>query len=88
MPLTRQQKKNLNITDLEVYTMATEEAIDAKFEAFETCMKEKLRTIFANLADMSPYEASVEPYLYRFDVTYGESFAKDVGKPQRREGGE
>ncbi|RWW48207.1 hypothetical protein BHE74_00045741 [Ensete ventricosum] len=50
MPLTRQQKKSLNITDLEAYTMATEEAIDAKFEDFETRMEEKIRTIFAELS--------------------------------------
>ncbi|RRT69502.1 hypothetical protein B296_00037322 [Ensete ventricosum] len=50
MPLTRQQKKDLNITDLEAYTMATEEAINVKFEALETSMEEKIRTIVAELS--------------------------------------
>ncbi|RZS10465.1 hypothetical protein BHM03_00041730 [Ensete ventricosum] len=54
MPLTRQQKKSLNITDLEAYTMATEEAIDAKFEDFETRMEEKICTIFAELSISRP----------------------------------
>ncbi|RZR98523.1 hypothetical protein BHM03_00027883 [Ensete ventricosum] len=47
MPLTRQQKKDLNITDLEAYTMASEEAIDTKFEAFGNRMEEKIRSLFA-----------------------------------------
>ncbi|RWW68937.1 hypothetical protein BHE74_00023502 [Ensete ventricosum] len=47
MPLTRQKKKDLNITDLEAYTIASEEAIDAKLEAFENRMKEKIRSLFA-----------------------------------------
>ncbi|RZR95229.1 hypothetical protein BHM03_00024051 [Ensete ventricosum] len=47
MPLTRQQKKDLNIIDLEVYTMASEEAIDAKLEAFGNRKEEKMRSLFA-----------------------------------------
>ncbi|RWW63613.1 hypothetical protein BHE74_00029199 [Ensete ventricosum] len=43
-------KKDLNITDLEAYTMALEEAIDAKFEAFESCMEEKMQSLFAEFS--------------------------------------
>ncbi|RWW04872.1 hypothetical protein GW17_00031877 [Ensete ventricosum] len=50
MPLTRQQKKDLNITDLETYTMASEEAVDAKLEAFENRMEEKMRSLFAEFS--------------------------------------
>ncbi|RWW32274.1 hypothetical protein GW17_00003069 [Ensete ventricosum] len=50
MPLTRQQKKDLNITDLEAYTMASEEAIDAKLEAFGNRMEEKMRSLFAEFS--------------------------------------
>ncbi|RRT42115.1 hypothetical protein B296_00011238 [Ensete ventricosum] len=50
MPLTRQQKENLNIIDLEVYTMASEEAIDAKLEAFGNRMEEKMRSLFAEFS--------------------------------------
>ncbi|RZR95086.1 hypothetical protein BHM03_00023893 [Ensete ventricosum] len=50
MPLTRQQKKDRNITDLVAYTMASEEAINAKFETFESCMEEKMRSLFAEFS--------------------------------------
>ncbi|RWW46811.1 hypothetical protein BHE74_00047238 [Ensete ventricosum] len=50
MALTRQQKKDLNITDLEAYTMASEEAIDAKLEAFGNRMEEKMRSLFAEFS--------------------------------------
>ncbi|RWV82623.1 hypothetical protein GW17_00055860 [Ensete ventricosum] len=50
MPLTRQQKKDFNITNLEVYTMASEEAIDAKLEAFENRMEEKMRSLFSEFS--------------------------------------
>ncbi|RZS11709.1 hypothetical protein BHM03_00043075 [Ensete ventricosum] len=50
MPLIRQQKKDLNITDLEAYTMASEEAIDAKLEAFGNRMEEKMRSLFAEFS--------------------------------------
>ncbi|RWV81498.1 hypothetical protein GW17_00057078 [Ensete ventricosum] len=50
MPLTRQQKRDLNITDLEAYTMTLEEAINSKFEAFESRMEEKMRSIFAEFS--------------------------------------
>ncbi|RWW48457.1 hypothetical protein BHE74_00045465 [Ensete ventricosum] len=50
MPLTRQQKKDLNITDLEAYTMASKEAINAKFEAFENRIDEKIRSLFAKFS--------------------------------------
>ncbi|RWW02916.1 hypothetical protein BHE74_00043577 [Ensete ventricosum] len=50
MSLTRQQKKDLNITDLEAYTMASEEAIDAKLEAFKNRMEEKMRSLFAEFS--------------------------------------
>ncbi|RWV91072.1 hypothetical protein GW17_00046672 [Ensete ventricosum] len=49
MPLTQQQKKDLNIIDLEAYTMASEEAINAKFEAFESRM-EKMGSIFVEFS--------------------------------------
>ncbi|RWV81832.1 hypothetical protein GW17_00056716 [Ensete ventricosum] len=50
MPLIRQQKKDLNITDLEAYTMASEEALDAKLEAFGNRTKEKMRSLFAKFS--------------------------------------
>ena len=50
MPLTRQQKRDLNITDLESYTMASEEAINAKFEAFEARMEDKIRTLLTEFS--------------------------------------
>ncbi|RZR98411.1 hypothetical protein BHM03_00027763 [Ensete ventricosum] len=46
MLLTWQQKKNLNITDLESYATALEELIDVKLGAFEVCMKDKLYALF------------------------------------------
>ncbi|RWW83175.1 hypothetical protein BHE74_00008329 [Ensete ventricosum] len=50
MPLTRQQKKDLNIIDLEAYTMASEEAIDAKLEAFGNRMKRRCDPFLRNSA--------------------------------------
>ncbi|RWW83245.1 hypothetical protein BHE74_00008240 [Ensete ventricosum] len=47
MPLTQQQKKDLIITDLETYTMASEEAIDAKLEALEMRMEDRIYALFA-----------------------------------------
>ncbi|RWV81761.1 hypothetical protein GW17_00056786 [Ensete ventricosum] len=40
------KKKDLNITSLEAYTMASEEAISAKFEAFENHIDKKIRSLF------------------------------------------
>ncbi|RZS08280.1 hypothetical protein BHM03_00039220 [Ensete ventricosum] len=54
MPLTWQQQKDLNITDLEAYTMASEETINAKFEAFESRMEEKMRSLFADFSIGQP----------------------------------
>ncbi|RWV90135.1 hypothetical protein GW17_00047686 [Ensete ventricosum] len=45
----KQSKKDLNIADLEAYTVTSEEAPNVKFEAFEICMEEKIRTIFVEL---------------------------------------
>ncbi|RRT59124.1 hypothetical protein B296_00006163 [Ensete ventricosum] len=50
MPLTRQQKKDLNIIDLKVYTMASEEVIDATLEAFGNRIEEKMRSLFAKFS--------------------------------------
>ncbi|RRT78990.1 hypothetical protein B296_00024725 [Ensete ventricosum] len=49
MLLTHQQKKNLNITDLQSYAMASDNAIDVKLEAFEARMEDRLRTLFKEL---------------------------------------
>ncbi|KAJ8492179.1 hypothetical protein OPV22_013900 [Ensete ventricosum] len=49
MPLTRKQKKDLNITDLETYAMASEEAINAKFEAFQTRMEDRIHALVVEL---------------------------------------
>ncbi|RWW14782.1 hypothetical protein GW17_00021420 [Ensete ventricosum] len=46
MPLTRQHKKYRNISDMEIYAMASEDLIDAKLEAFETRMENKLYALF------------------------------------------
>ncbi|RZS10625.1 hypothetical protein BHM03_00041875 [Ensete ventricosum] len=40
MPLTRQQK-DLNITDLQFYAMASNDAIDIKLEAFQARIEDK-----------------------------------------------
>ncbi|RZS15268.1 hypothetical protein BHM03_00047097 [Ensete ventricosum] len=50
MPLTRQQKKDLNITYLEAYTMTSKEVINAKFEAFESRMEEKMPSLFTEFS--------------------------------------
>ncbi|RRT36453.1 hypothetical protein B296_00048057 [Ensete ventricosum] len=47
MPLTRQQEKDLDITDLESYAMASIDLIDAKLEAFESRIEDKLHALFA-----------------------------------------
>ncbi|RZR84294.1 hypothetical protein BHM03_00011079 [Ensete ventricosum] len=54
MPLTRQQKRDLNITNLETYAMVSEEAIDAKLEALETRMEDRIHAIFAELSLRRP----------------------------------
>ncbi|RWW83660.1 hypothetical protein BHE74_00007829 [Ensete ventricosum] len=46
MPLTRQQKKDLNIIDLESFAMTSKDLIDAKLEVFEMRMEDKLRALF------------------------------------------
>ncbi|RWW09989.1 hypothetical protein GW17_00026494 [Ensete ventricosum] len=43
-------QKDLNITDLEACTMALEEAINAKFEAFENRMEKRIRLLFVELS--------------------------------------
>ncbi|RRT37182.1 hypothetical protein B296_00045872, partial [Ensete ventricosum] len=40
----------LNITDLEVYTVTSKEAIDAKLEAFGNRMEEKMRSLLAEFS--------------------------------------
>jgi len=49
MPLTQQQKRDLNIIDLGPYTMASKEVINAKFEALEARMEDKIRMLFTEL---------------------------------------
>ncbi|RWV77573.1 hypothetical protein GW17_00061574, partial [Ensete ventricosum] len=44
------KKKDLNITNLEAYTMASEEAIDTKLEAFGNRMEEKMRSLFVEFS--------------------------------------
>ncbi|RWW10673.1 hypothetical protein GW17_00025773 [Ensete ventricosum] len=46
MSLTHQQKKDLNITNLQSYAMTSDNALDAKLEAFEAHMVDKLRALF------------------------------------------
>ncbi|RRT50448.1 hypothetical protein B296_00033331 [Ensete ventricosum] len=45
---------DLNIIDLEAYTLASEEAINVKFEAFESHMEEKMRSLFAKFSMDKP----------------------------------
>ncbi|RRT63555.1 hypothetical protein B296_00015281 [Ensete ventricosum] len=45
MPLARQQK-DLNITSLQSYMIALDDAIDVKLETFEAHMEDKLRALF------------------------------------------
>ena len=55
MPLTRQQKKDRDISDLQAYAMASQDPIDAKFEAkfeawesrIESRLEDKLCALFA-----------------------------------------
>ncbi|RZR87841.1 hypothetical protein BHM03_00015305 [Ensete ventricosum] len=78
MPLTRQQKKDLNITDLKAYTMASEEAIDAKLKAFENRMEEKMRSLFAEFSRPTIKPEEVTPwYFYR---------GPKAGDPRRSKG--
>ncbi|RWW14698.1 hypothetical protein BHE74_00025004 [Ensete ventricosum] len=46
MPLTRQPKKDRNISDPETYAIASEDLSDAKLEAREMRMEDKLHTLF------------------------------------------
>ena len=54
MPLTRQQKKDRDISDLQAYAMASQDQIDAKFEEWESwiesrlesCLEDKLHALF------------------------------------------
>ncbi|RWV92176.1 hypothetical protein GW17_00045473, partial [Ensete ventricosum] len=41
-PLTQQQKKELNITDLQSYMMTTYDTLDARFKAFEALVPEQI----------------------------------------------
>ncbi|RRT40512.1 hypothetical protein B296_00039530, partial [Ensete ventricosum] len=61
-------KKDLNITDLEAYIMALEEAINDKFEAFESCIE--VRTLglsgyhlpyWTNRPGFPPVGSAIEP---------------------------
>ncbi|RRT49213.1 hypothetical protein B296_00023308 [Ensete ventricosum] len=46
MPLTRQQKKDLNITYLQSYIMTSNDAINVKLEAFRARIEDKLCVLF------------------------------------------
>ncbi|RWW79555.1 hypothetical protein BHE74_00012149 [Ensete ventricosum] len=46
MPLTHQQKKDLNILDLQSYAMASDDKLDVKLEAFEARLEDKLQALF------------------------------------------
>ncbi|RRT41970.1 hypothetical protein B296_00019329 [Ensete ventricosum] len=60
MPLTRQLKKNLNITDLQYYTMALDDIIDAKLEAFTRMEDNLCATSLSTLeAPITSWTASV-----------------------------
>ncbi|RRT38721.1 hypothetical protein B296_00033586 [Ensete ventricosum] len=48
--VTLKRSKDLNIIDFEAYTMASEEAIDAKIEAFENRMEEKMQSLFVEFS--------------------------------------
>ncbi|RWW69358.1 hypothetical protein BHE74_00023042 [Ensete ventricosum] len=50
MPVIGQQKKDFNIIDPDAYTIVSEEAIDAKLEAFENRMEEKMHPFSSNSA--------------------------------------
>ncbi|RWV83929.1 hypothetical protein GW17_00054400 [Ensete ventricosum] len=50
MPLTRQQKNDLYIVDLGVYTMASEVVINVKLEAFGNRMEEKMQSLFTEFS--------------------------------------
>ncbi|RZR74461.1 hypothetical protein BHM03_00037220 [Ensete ventricosum] len=50
MPLTQQQKKDRNITNLETYAMASEEVIDAKLKTLETQIEDRIHALFAKFS--------------------------------------
>ncbi|RWV89978.1 hypothetical protein GW17_00047851, partial [Ensete ventricosum] len=45
--LTQQQEKDIDISDLEAYAMTSQGSIDAKLEAFESRVENRLRALFA-----------------------------------------
>ena len=55
MPLTHQQNKDRDISNLYAYAMASQDPIDVKFEALESwiesrlesCLEDKLHALFA-----------------------------------------
>ncbi|RZR74099.1 hypothetical protein BHM03_00032151 [Ensete ventricosum] len=49
MPLTRQQKKELNIIDLQSYTMTTDDTLDARFKAFEARMEDRFQELLREI---------------------------------------
>ncbi|RRT56943.1 hypothetical protein B296_00008245 [Ensete ventricosum] len=46
MLLTHQQKKDKDISDLQAYVMASQDPIDAKFEALESQLESRLKSHF------------------------------------------
>ncbi|RRT32240.1 hypothetical protein B296_00055096 [Ensete ventricosum] len=49
MPLTRQQKKELNIIDLQSYTMTTDDSLDAMLKAFEARMEDRFQELLREI---------------------------------------
>ncbi|RZR77668.1 hypothetical protein BHM03_00002791 [Ensete ventricosum] len=49
MPLTRQQKKELNIIDLQSYIMTTDDAFDARFKIFEARMEDRFQELLCEI---------------------------------------
>ncbi|RRT36815.1 hypothetical protein B296_00031357 [Ensete ventricosum] len=52
MPLTQQQKKELNIIDLQSYTMTTDDALDAMFKSSRLVWKTDFKSSFAKLEEV------------------------------------
>ncbi|RZS06331.1 hypothetical protein BHM03_00036969 [Ensete ventricosum] len=81
MPLIRQQKKDLNIINLEAYIMTSEEAINAKLEAFENRMKEKMRSLYLEIRGEAKAR---EPYTVMVAVSFARIQEEQLNHEVRR----
>ncbi|RZR83722.1 hypothetical protein BHM03_00010407 [Ensete ventricosum] len=87
MPLTHQQKKDRNISDLKTYAMASEDLIDAKLEAFESRIEGKLHALFVEFRigrSPSPMKSQQGESLHHKERTPQEEQIMDSVQPCMR----